>query len=237
MALLRVLPLIFFFMPKSVFGEYVQVILGDPVTFGNCSADEPAELHRDLDPSSPPVAEITGGVCRPADAYRRRVDLNSCFAFRRSVYTDSGVYQLTCSSGDPRTIRLDVVVGSEASVAEGDPVRLRCSFITAQRPVDSVRWTRNGAVVLERNLSTGETRTGPGLETRVSLSPGGGTQGDWSLIWDRVLLEDQGHYSCAFYNKGVREKSGDPAAVRLKVTQGKRAGTSLSPPVSISLSH
>ncbi|XP_051256446.1 uncharacterized protein LOC127363688 isoform X3 [Dicentrarchus labrax] len=221
----------FLFYPVG-FGEPVHVILGDPVSFpviGNCLNEPVDRLYRVTEHSNRPVAAREDGVCKPAEDYKDRVDVNSCFAFSRSVYTDTGLYELTCGSRDQR-VQLNVVVGSEASATEGQPVQLPCYFSPAGGHVDSIRWERNGHTVLERNLATGKTKYGTGFERRVSLPADGHKHGDWSLMWDQVRLEDGGDFFCSAHRGDVREGWGDPAAVRMKVTKRNPDQTTPHPP-------
>ncbi|KAI3375638.1 hypothetical protein L3Q82_003955 [Scortum barcoo] len=101
-----------------------QVILGDPVTFPDpekCAPDEPAELHRIGASMSRPVAARIEGVWRPDPDYEGRVSEEPPrFTFSRSVYTDTGLYQLTCG-GLSAEIHLNVLFGFDASVSEGGP--------------------------------------------------------------------------------------------------------------------
>ncbi|XP_051256457.1 uncharacterized protein LOC127363693 isoform X2 [Dicentrarchus labrax] len=227
------LSLLFAFLLYPVgFGEPVHVILGDPVSFpviGNCLNEPVDRLYRVTEHSNRPVAAREDGVCKPAEDYKDRVDVNSCFAFSRSVYTDTGLYELTCGSRDQR-VQLNVVVGSEASATEGQPVQLPCYFSPAGGHVDSIRWERNGHTVLERNLATGKTKYGTGFERRVSLPADGHKHGDWSLMWDQVRLEDGGDFFCSAHRGDVREGWGDPAAVRMKVTKRNPDQTTPHPP-------
>ncbi|KAI3375615.1 hypothetical protein L3Q82_003927 [Scortum barcoo] len=198
-------------------GSAFQVILGDPVTFPDpekCALDEPAELHRIGASGIRPVAARIEGVWRPDPDYEGRVSEESPrFTFSRSVYTDTGLYQLTCG-GLSAEIHLNVLFGFDASVSEGGPVRLDCHYSTSGSHVDSVRWEKDGKVVLERSLSSGKTE---GSEPRASFPPGGDRDGDWSLLLDAARLQDEGDYFCSVRYKGAREAWGEPAAVRLKV--------------------
>ncbi len=239
MAQLLLLVLFLSYSVNSDFVECVQVILGDPVTFlatGNCTPDEPAELNRVGQHGTQLVAAREQGVWKPVQEYKERVSENSSFAFSRTVYTDTGLYLLDCGRFEER-IQLDVLVGVEASVTEGEPVRLQCYYITTGKHLDSIRWQKNGETVLEQNLSSGGTKYGAGFKGRVSLSPDGHKQGDWSLVLDPAQLEDEGDYFCSVHKKGAREGWGDPAAVRVKVIERKPDQTTLRPQLTVSTSH
>ncbi|TKS66136.1 hypothetical protein D9C73_000192 [Collichthys lucidus] len=125
----------------------------------------------------------------------------------------TGLFELTCGSLK-ENIQLDVVVAFYASVTEGEPVKLECHIIPHEY-MEFIQWERNGTWVLHFNLSTRETKYGTGFEGRVRLAPDCYAHGDWSLMWDQALLEDQGDYFCSAYNQGVRKEWGHPAAGRL----------------------
>lgn len=211
-------------------GECVHVILGDPVTFpvtGNCGIGEPAALYRVRQHGAIQlVARLEQGVCKPSEAYNDRMNQSLCFLSSR--YTDTGLYQLNCGSRE-ENVQLDVVVGFEVSVKEGKPVKLPCYYSTTGKHVEAVRWWKKEDLVLERDLSSELTKYGTGFERRVSLSHDGHSVGDWSLIWDRAELEDEGDYFCSVHRNGAREGWGNPAAVRLKVSKRNPEQTTLCP--------
>ncbi|KAI3376149.1 hypothetical protein L3Q82_016676, partial [Scortum barcoo] len=183
-------------------------------TLRNAHRTSRLELHRIGTGGIRPVAARIEGVWRPDPDYEGRVSEESPrFTFSRSVYTDTGLYQLTCG-GLSAEIHLNVLFGFDASVSEGGPVRLDCHYSTSGSHVDSVRWEKDGKVVLERSLSSGKTE---GSEPRASFPPGGDRDGDWSLLLDAARLQDEGDYFCSVRYKGAREAWGEPAAVRLKV--------------------
>ncbi|KAK9538082.1 hypothetical protein VZT92_005639 [Zoarces viviparus] len=202
----------------AICGKCVHVLLGDPVTFpetGNCLTGEPAKLHRVGEHSTSLVAHRDQGVWSPARDYKDRVNRGASFAFNRTVYTDEGLYVLGCGSREER-IHLYVVIGFEASVYEGEPAKLMC-YIRGQN-VDSIRWEKGQGTLLELNLSSGDLQYAPGLDGKLSLSPDG-KLGDYSLIFNQVLSEDQGDYFCSAHANGARQRWGEPAAVKLRVTR------------------
>ncbi|TKS66050.1 hypothetical protein D9C73_000106 [Collichthys lucidus] len=191
-----------------------HVILGNSVMYPkttNCSTGrlKRVEAHGDR-----AVTDRVHGVCTPSKDYKDRVDPNECFAFKHSVYTDTGLFELTCGSLR-ENIQLDVVVAFNASVTQGEPVKLECHIIPHEY-MEFIQWERNGTWVLHFNLSTRETKYGTGFEGRVRLAPDCYAHGDWSLMWDQALLEDQGDYFCSAYNQGVRKEWGHPAAGRVE---------------------
>ncbi|TKS66011.1 hypothetical protein D9C73_000067 [Collichthys lucidus] len=127
-------------------------------------------------------------------------------AFDFGQSSDTGLFELTCGSLK-ENIQLDVVVAFHASVTEGEAVKLECHIIPHEY-MEFIQWERNGTWVLHFNLSTRETKYGTGFKGRVRLAPDCYAHGDWSLMWDQALLEDQGDYSCSAYNQGVRKEWG-----------------------------
>ncbi|XP_036967707.1 uncharacterized protein LOC119027017 [Acanthopagrus latus] len=213
-------------------GKSVRGIVGDRVQFPvNCPMNGTAELYLEDGTENPPrVAARRDGVCTPGDGFTDRLDLNSCFSFSRSLYTDSGLYESRCGGGGRDHIQLDVVVASESSVSEGEPVTIRCYYKTAGGgQVETLRWEKSGVMVLEVNLSTKEITNGTGFEGK-RLSAAGATEGDFSLTWAQAQVQDEGDYFCSVRSQGVRRAWGDPAAARLKVIKKDLDPTTPCPP-------
>ncbi|XP_030285777.1 uncharacterized protein LOC115589176 [Sparus aurata] len=221
-----------FGMILRVYGGSVRGIVGDPVQFPvNCPMNGRAELYREDGTGNPPlVAARRDGVCTSGDGFTDRLDLKSCFSFTRSLYTDTGLYEIRCG-GRREHIQLDVVVASELSVSEREQVTLRCYFKAARGQVEVLRWDKNGVMVLEVNLSTGEITNGTGFEGK-RLSAAGAAEGDFSLTWDQAQVQDEGDYFCSVRSKGVRMGWGDPAAARLKVIKKHLDPTTPRPPLN-----
>ncbi|XP_029283646.1 uncharacterized protein LOC115005822 [Cottoperca gobio] len=220
---------LFIYIAICDFGECVHVILGDSAVFPeteNCPNG--AELSREEPYRTRLVAAREHGVWKPTEDYTDRVNQSASFAFTRTVYTDTGLFLLKCGSRE-RRIQLDVLIGVEASVSEGEPATLKCYY--PDKHDDSVlRWTKDKEMVLELNLSSGEVKHGPGFKSRMSLSQAGSKHVDRSLVFDQVLQGDRGDYFCSVHRNGLREKWGDPGAVRLKWTERDPDQTSPRPP-------
>nr|XP_046236299.1 uncharacterized protein LOC124054390 isoform X2 [Scatophagus argus] len=156
-------------------GENLHLIVGDPVQFPDkCVPGESAELYRVEPEGVRPVAQREQGVCKPVDDYKDRMNENSCFAFSRSLFSDAGLYEISCG-GQTHRVQLDVVFGSEVSVTEGEPLTVPCYKTCKQ--VDFVLWEKHGRVVVNHSLATGRTTYGTGFEGNVRLAPGGVKEG------------------------------------------------------------
>uniref|UniRef100_A0A3B3XJ98 Ig-like domain-containing protein n=1 Tax=Poecilia mexicana TaxID=48701 RepID=A0A3B3XJ98_9TELE len=185
--------------------DCAKVIVGDP--FKIPISCEPGRLLRDLgDDGTREIATGQSGqwkVSREEDRDRIKID-SSNIVFTHTLYTDGGIYELTCStSGTKETIQLEVVVASEKSVTQGDKVTLPCYFKTIRGTGLPGWWERNG----------NETPA-----DRLTVSTDWITTGDLSLTIDGAQPEDSGDYFC-YTQDGKR--SGNPAAVRLTVTEKK----------------
>lgn len=236
MELLQLLLSALFF--GGVFSEgripYVKVILGDSFTLPrNCPTDVEGKL-RQTEPQSRDVASHRHGVWTPEESFRDRISPNSSVVFNRSVYTDSGVYVFMCGVRE-ETVLVEVVVVSESSVTEGDEVSLPCYHATTAGTCWSVRWVKDGKDVLRRDSCGGNSNWT--ADSRLSLSADWFSHGDLSLNLQRARREDQGDYFCYIQKEGRAEKSGTPAAVRLKVSESSPdPTTSTPPPTSVSVS-
>uniref|UniRef100_A0A3Q0SVC8 Ig-like domain-containing protein n=1 Tax=Amphilophus citrinellus TaxID=61819 RepID=A0A3Q0SVC8_AMPCI len=216
-------------------GDYVQVLLGEPFTLcGNCKTAERCKLQRVQLNGIREVAVHQGGIWRPSPGYQSRISENSSVVFIRAVYTDTGVYELT-RSGQMVTIHLDVVVGFEASVTEGSALSLPCFYSTTGSTCWSVRWVKDGDVVLEQNSCIDKSTAD--AADRLSLSADWLPHGDLSLNLQHVRWEDEGNYFCYIQARGGLKQRGNPAAVRLKVSErgaDQIVSTAPPPPVSVS---
>ncbi|CAI5671565.1 unnamed protein product [Oreochromis niloticus] len=134
------------------------------------------------------------------------------------------------------TIQLEVLIisNNNLSVPEGDTLTLPCYFHTEGDSVGSVVWERDGELVLNQSLSSGELRHGTGFEGRASVRADWFVLGDLSLTVERVQLEDRGDFFCCV-NKGSKKsrkwrERGSPAAVRVTVSERSTNISSTSAP-------
>uniref|UniRef100_A0A669AWI3 Ig-like domain-containing protein n=1 Tax=Oreochromis niloticus TaxID=8128 RepID=A0A669AWI3_ORENI len=108
--------------------------------------------------------------------------------------------------------QLQVFIPSDVFVHEGEDAILPCRSITAGQWVKSVRWRRDGEVVLD--VRSGETTYGNGFgESRVSIPSDWHQRANLSLIIKRAEARDGGVYYCDI-DKVEKHRS----AVRLHVS-------------------
>lgn len=90
---------------------------------------------------------------------------------------------------------------------EGGPATLPCCY-PSSRPSDistsvSVRWEKNGKVVLEQKSCTDDSNEIP--DGRLSVSPDRCSSGSFSLNLQQAKIEDQGFYFCYINGKDCHE--------------------------------
>uniref|UniRef100_A0A3P9CX87 Ig-like domain-containing protein n=1 Tax=Maylandia zebra TaxID=106582 RepID=A0A3P9CX87_9CICH len=108
--------------------------------------------------------------------------------------------------------QLQVFIPSDVFVHEGEDAILPCRSITAGQWVKSVRWRRDGEVVLD--VRSGKTTYGNGFdESRVSIPSDWDQRANLSLIIKRAEARDGGVYYCDI-DKVEKHRS----AVRLHVS-------------------
>ncbi|XP_039466115.1 uncharacterized protein LOC120439318 [Oreochromis aureus] len=105
-------------------------------------------------------------------------------------------------------------IPSDVFVHEGEDAILPCRSITAGQWVKSVRWRRDGEVVLVLDVRSGKTTYGNGFdESRVSIPSDWDQRANLSLIIKRAEARDGGVYYCDI-DKVEKHRS----AVRLHVS-------------------
>ncbi|XP_016518397.1 uncharacterized protein LOC107833480 [Poecilia formosa] len=155
-------------------------------------------------------------MSREEDRDRIKID-SSNIVFTHTLYTDGGIYELTCStSGTKETIQLEVVVASEKSVTQGDKVTLPCYVKTIGGTGLHGWWEKNENPLCVKNFDSEGCSGTP--DDRLTVSTDWINTGDLSLTIDGAQPEDSGDYFC-YTQDGKR--SGNPAAVRLTVTEKK----------------
>lgn len=196
-----------------------MAVLGDGAIFlGETRCENGAKstlIHRTPADIPTKVARFSGGMWKPEKEYEDRIAPNSSVVFESTTYNDNGVYEVTCGDGTVVSRHeLKVVVPVNSSVSVGESVRLPCYLATAGKAAGFIRRERNGELVFEHNLNSGESRDGTGFEGRLSMD--GYRQGDASLWLLRAKPEDQGAFLC-YREEGQERYWGEPAAVRLTV--------------------
>lgn len=221
-------------------------ILGESVELKadvKCDAQEFSLIYRLRDDSPRTVAQLVNGVWMPGERYRELVEHRSTLSLllTRVNYNDQGYYEFICAGQVVTTIQLEVLIisNNNLSVPEGDTLTLPCYFHTEGDSVDSVVWERDGELVLNHSLSSGELIYGTGFVGRASVRSDWFALGDLSLTVERVQLEDRGDFFCRV-NKGKKRSGkwrerGSPAAVRVTVNERITIISSTSAPVSTPL--
>ncbi|XP_026209207.1 uncharacterized protein LOC113157800 [Anabas testudineus] len=202
-------------------GKYAEVILGDPFTFPQDECKTESRLVKTLGQDiTRSVAVGRNSTWTPDDYYRDRVNQDSSVTFSRTVFTDTGTYELTCDDDDKFTvIQLKIVPLYEPWVKEGEEVKLMCNYDCPGKDVKSVKWTKDGKLVLEHNFTSDENKYGTrSKEGKVSVSPNGFKEGDLSLTMRGAQEEDAGDYICSVHTgEGQNGKDESVTAVRVTV--------------------
>ncbi|XP_008433350.1 uncharacterized protein LOC103480246 [Poecilia reticulata] len=201
--------------------DCMKVIVGDRFEFPvNCEPGESGTLLRDLgDEGTRQVATYQSGQWTVSREYRDRMKTNlSKTVLTRALYNDEGIYELTCSKSGIQRVQLEVVFASERSVTQGNNVTLPCYVKTTGNTGLTGRWEKNGKPLCVKNFDSDGCSGTPA--DRLTVSTDWFTNGDLSLTIEGTQPEDSGDYFC--YTQDRRGKqSGNPAAVRLTVTEKK----------------
>ncbi|GLD64632.1 uncharacterized protein AKAME5_001616800 [Lates japonicus] len=229
------LPSVFVIVLKVIHIVGLHVPLGGSANFSTdktCSAGESLALIRLLkDDSYRDVAKLLNGDWMPEEKYRHRIENHSAthVVLTDVNFGDDGLYEFTCAGSRVDGIRLQVFVCPQVPVPAGGTVELSAHFRDIAKPIRSVRWERDGELVLELDWSTGKIRYGARFQGRASLSPDWKSNGDLTLSLKRVRLEDAGIYICKVLFEDHDER-GDPAALNLTVTEPSPSPNPTAPP-------
>ncbi|XP_063325543.1 uncharacterized protein LOC134624492 [Pelmatolapia mariae] len=164
------------------------------------------------DNSLHPVGDLDGSW-KPAPGYINRFFQSSDSVILTSAdISDEGYYEFDCNNKKEESAQLQVFMPSDVFVHEGEDAILPCRSITAGQWVKSVRWRRDGEVVLD--VRSGKTTYGNGFdESRVSIPSDWDQRANLSLIIKRAEARDGGVYYCDI-DKVEKHRS----AVRLHVS-------------------
>ncbi|CAI5671575.1 uncharacterized protein LOC102077875 [Oreochromis niloticus] len=212
-------------------------ILGESVELKadvKCDAQEFSLIYRLRDDSPRTVAQLVNAWEKLGESYRERVEQRSMLSLWLTCVNYN--YEFTFAGQLVTTIQLEVLIisNNNLSVPEGDTLTLPCYFHTEGDAVESLVWERDGELVLNQSLSSGEVRHGTGFEGRASMRSDWFVLGDLSLTVERVQLEDRGDFFCCV-NKGSRQRGewrerGSPAAMRVTVSERSTIISSTSAP-------
>ncbi|KAK2900037.1 hypothetical protein Q8A73_013166 [Channa argus] len=211
---------------KCLLGDFVTAKLGESVKLSasrSCTGDEKFTLIKRLKDDSPlTVALRVDGVWEPGLNYTSRISHHSVFGvvLSRLNINDNGLYEFTCGGEIVTLIQLEIFRATPVSVSEGGTVELPCYYYTAGELVKSVRWERNGSLVIEMDRASREIRYGTGFEGKGSVSANWYLEGNLSLTLKRAQLEDTGDYLCYIQqDEDAKRRRGHPAAATLTVSK------------------
>lgn len=206
------IPLLFI---SGVSGKLIQAAAGDDVTFPlteECMKGRGTLKRRLQDNSLHSVGDLDSSW-KPAPGYISRFFQSSDSVILTSAdISDEGYYEFDCNNKKEESAQLQVFIPSDVFVREGEDTILPCRSITAGQWVKSVRWRRDGEVVLD--VRSGKTTYGNGFdESRVSIPSDWDQRAKLSLIIKRTEARDGGVYYCDI-DKVEKHRS----AVRLHVS-------------------
>lgn len=153
----------FAFIPlfiSGVFGKLIQAAAGDDVKFPlteECMKGRGTLKRRLQDDSLHSIGDLDGSW-KPAPGYINRFFQSSDSVMLTSAdISDEGYYEFDCNNKREESAQLQVFIPSDVFVHEGEDAILPCRSITAGQWVKSVRWRRDGEVVLELDVRSGKT--------------------------------------------------------------------------------
>lgn len=184
----------------GVSGKLIQAAEGDDVKFpltDECMKGR-GTLKRRLQDNSLYLVGDLDGSWKPAPAYFNRFFQSSDSVILTSAdISDEGYYEFDCNNQKEESAQLQVFIPSDVFVREDEDAILPCRSITAGQWVKSVRWRRDGEVVLELDVRSGKTTYGNGFdESRVSIPSDWHQRANLSLIIKRAEARDGGVYYC-----------------------------------------
>ncbi|KAI3354795.1 hypothetical protein L3Q82_004610 [Scortum barcoo] len=199
------------------------VIIGDRLAFPrtkDCMRGGASLIHRLPDDSVHRVADFSD-AWMPGPGYRDRMSPGKSVVLRSANVNDNGLYELTCGAGDETLIQVEVVPASRVSVTEGEDITVSFHHISVGGALAYARCDRNGTLFFEIEISSGNITYGPGLESRVSVSSGWKTDGDFSPTLRRAQMQDRGDYLFYALDKAKMRTRESLVTVRVEVKKNQ----------------
>ncbi|XP_063325539.1 uncharacterized protein LOC134624481 [Pelmatolapia mariae] len=218
---------------SAVSGKLIQATIGDNVRFRlteECKTGKGTLRHKLMDGTNKLVAFFFFGVWMPGPGYINRVDHSSdSLILKRLDFNDHGYYAFTCNYKRRGELdELHVFLPYKVVALRGEDATLPCHSVTVGQAVKSVRWWRDGELVLELNPLLKQITYGDGYdESRVCIPSDWNQRGDLSLTVKRAQLRDEGVYYC-YVEKTERHRS----AVHLHVSTPSPPPGSTSQPTT-----
>uniref|UniRef100_A0A669EDW1 Ig-like domain-containing protein n=1 Tax=Oreochromis niloticus TaxID=8128 RepID=A0A669EDW1_ORENI len=186
---------------SRVSGKLIQTAAGDDVRFAlteECKTGKGTLHHQLMDGTDQLVASLDG-VWKPGPGYINRVAHSSdSLILKRADFNDHGYYAFTCNYKQRGELdELHVFLPYKVVAPRDEGAILPCRSVTVGQAVKSVRWRRDGELVLELNPPSKQITYGDGYdESRVSIPSDWNQRGDLSLTVKRAQLRDEGVYYC-----------------------------------------
>ncbi|XP_039463740.1 uncharacterized protein LOC120437089 [Oreochromis aureus] len=186
---------------SRVSGKLIQTAAGDDVRFAlteECKTGKGTLHHQLMDGTDQLVASLDG-VWKPGPGYINRVVYSSdSLILKTADFNDHGYYAFTCNYKQRGELEeLHVFLPNKVVAPQDERAILPCRSVTAGQAVKSVRWRRDGELVLELNPPSKQITYGDGYdESRVSIPSDWYQRGDLSLTVKRAQLRDDGVYYC-----------------------------------------
>lgn len=134
----------------------------------------------------------------PVDGWHHMAHSSDSLILKRADFNDHGYYPFTCNYKQRGELEeLHVFLPYKVVALRGEDATLPCHSVTVGQAVKSVRWRRDGELVLELNPRSKQIIYGDGYDERpVSIPSDWNQRGDLSLTVKRAQLRDDGVYYC-----------------------------------------
>ncbi|XP_026018331.1 uncharacterized protein LOC113019057 [Astatotilapia calliptera] len=186
-----------------VSGKLIQAAAGDDVRFALTEKCKTGKVTHQLMDGTDQLVAFLDGVWKPGPGYINRVVYSAdSLILKRADFNDHGYYEFTCNSKQRGELEeLHVFLPYKLVAPRDEGATLPCRSVTVGQAVKSVRWRRDGELVLELNPRSKQITYGDGYdESRVSIPSDWYQRGDLSLTVKRAQLRDDGVYYCYVEN-------------------------------------